>query len=63
MHDSHTFIYFYMKFYWFVADLLGQEMASVGSVVSLDEDKDFKIVQQFLQRRGSSSLTLDDVYR
>ena len=38
-------------------------MASVESVVSPDEDKDFKVVQQFLQRRGSSSLTLDDVYR
>ena len=38
-------------------------MASVQSVVSADEDKDFEVVQQFLQRSGSSSLTLDDVYR
>ena len=38
-------------------------MASARSVVSADEDKDFEVVQQFLQRTGSSSLTLDDVYR
>ena len=52
-----------MKFCWFVADLTGQEMAGVGSAVSVDEDKDLKVVQQFLQKTGSSSLTLDDVYR
>ena len=58
-----THLNFYMKFYWFMADLLGQEMASVGSMVSPDEDTDFIVVQQFMQRRGSSSVTLDDVYK
>ena len=38
-------------------------MASETSVVSPDEDKDFEVVQQFLQRREGSSFTLADVHR
>ena len=70
--DSYRYIcawhsYFCLLLYkvllMFVPHSVGQEMASETSVVSPDEDKDFKVVQQFLQRRGSSSFTLADVHR
>ena len=66
VHDSHTSTYFFIHIILMtlLPNFVGQEMASETPVVSPgEEDQDFKVVQEFLERRGSSSLTLPDVYR